>query len=405
MRLLLVGDFRSPLARGWVEALPPTVDEAVLLSTREAAPVADTRVVGFVSSSDPISAMKNSLAGKRQAAAAYAPHLISSQRRHLPRIAAEVAAARAVARHARRLLDSFEPDIVHGLRIPFEGIAAALAIRMRRTHLALSIWGNDLTLHASNSRWVGRLTRQALGQTVGLHVDCERDARLATDWGLPARVPILVAPTNGGLDERIFSPGAPTWERLAAKGLVPGRPIVVNPRGLRAYVRTDVFIRAIDLVRRDIPDVLGVAVGVAGHAPSRVLVEDLGLGSHLILLPAVSQELLADIFRASLVSVSPTTHDGTPNSLLEAMACGAFPVVSDLASTREWVKDGSNGFLFDPGDPAGLASRIVCALRQSGFRRAACEANSSIVLKTATRSSSTMRIASWYEAIVAGPDV
>ena len=52
--------------------------------------------------------------------------------------------------------------------------------------------------------------------------------------------------------------------------------------------------------------------------------------------------------------VSPSTSDGTPNSMLEAMACGSIPVMSNLDSIREWVRDGENGLLFDPDSPDEL---------------------------------------------------
>ena len=42
--------------------------------------------------------------------------------------------------------------------------------------------------------------------------------------------------------------------------------------------------------------------------------------------------------------------DGTSLSLLEAMACGAVPVVSNIMSNRSWVLDGVNGFLFNDSD-------------------------------------------------------
>jgi glycosyltransferase involved in cell wall biosynthesis len=55
-------------------------------------------------------------------------------------------------------------------------------------------------------------------------------------------------------------------------------------------------------------------------------------------------------------------HDGIPNSLIEAMAYGAIPVVSSIASIREWIRDGENGFLFDPVDDNSIAEAIQRAM-------------------------------------------
>jgi glycosyltransferase involved in cell wall biosynthesis len=102
-------------------------------------------------------------------------------------------------------------------------------------------------------------------------------------------------------------------------------------------------------------------------------------------LPALDPEGMAAMFRAAWVSVSPSTHDGTPNSLLEAMACGCLPVAGDLESIREWIVDGRNGLLIDPGDPVGLARAVVRALSDDDFRRTAAEQNLHLVQTRAER--------------------
>ena len=45
------------------------------------------------------------------------------------------------------------------------------------------------------------------------------------------------------------------------------------------------------------------------------------------------------------IYVSTSLHDGTSVSLLEAMGSGAFPIVTDIPSNREWIHHGQNGFL------------------------------------------------------------
>lgn len=54
---------------------------------------------------------------------------------------------------------------------------------------------------------------------------------------------------------------------------------------------------------------------------------------------------MAELFRLSSVAVSPSLHDGTPNTLLEAMDCGCIIVTGDIESVREWINDGENGSL------------------------------------------------------------
>jgi hypothetical protein len=49
-----------------------------------------------------------------------------------------------------KLAAEIKPDIVHALRIPFEGMLATAA--QLPIPLAVTIWGNDLTLHAAGRR-------------------------------------------------------------------------------------------------------------------------------------------------------------------------------------------------------------------------------------------------------------
>jgi glycosyltransferase involved in cell wall biosynthesis len=67
------------------------------------------------------------------------------------------------------------------------------------------------------------------------------------------------------------------------------------------------------------------------------------------------------LHRASIyVSTSPT--DGLSISLLEAMACGLFPIVTDVPGNRPLIQNGENGLLFPVGDSRSLAEKIclVC---------------------------------------------
>ena len=147
--------------------------------------------------------------------------------------------------------------------------------------------------------------------------------------------------------------------------------MVLNPRGVREYVRTDTFFRAIPGVLSHRPDVVFVAPGMRGNTVAERWVKILGVHDAVRLLPTVSRPDMADLFRMASVTVSPSEHDGTPNTLLEAMACASFPVVGDIESVREWIVDGVNGLLFEPGDPDALAAAIVRALADEGLRCAA----------------------------------
>jgi glycosyltransferase involved in cell wall biosynthesis len=282
------------------------------------------------------------------------------------------------SRQLAPLIQKIQPDLVHAMRIPYEGMLAALAksrLGGSAPPLVISVWGNDFTLHARANPWMAWLTRRTLHNTNGLHTDCTRDQRLARQWGYDGAKPMVLLPAGGGIQLELFHP--PQDEGLRAM------PIVINPRGFRAYVRNDTFFRAIPLVLAQYPTARFLCPTMQGEPQALRWLDEYDLHAAVTLLPKVPRPEMAALFRQAQVIVSPSTHDGTPNTLMEAMACGCFPVAGDLDSLREWITPGENGLLVDPADPQALAEAILRALREPDLRRRAAERNRVLVLERA----------------------
>jgi glycosyltransferase involved in cell wall biosynthesis len=72
-----------------------------------------------------------------------------------------------------------------------------------------------------------------------------------------------------------------------------------------------------------------------GNKNAESWLEDLHAKEYVELLPVLPPEEMARQFQRAVYTLSLSTHDGTPNTLLEAMACGCFPIVGDLDSLRD----------------------------------------------------------------------
>ena len=276
------------------------------------------------------------------------------------------------SRRFTEVVARIQPDLVHAMRIPYEGMLAALA-RLEGVLLLISVWGNDFTLHAPSNPLLAYYTRLALHRASALHADCQRDIRLARQWGFEPGKPAVLLPGGGGVQLDLFYPleGVDSADKQL--------PTVVNPRGFRAYVQNKAFFRAIPLVLEAHPQAHFACPAMAGEAQALHWIEQLDLFTQVELLPQLTRQQMAELFRNSQVAVSPTTHDGTPNTLLEAMACGCFPVAGDLESLREWIIPGQNGLLVDPRSPEALAQAIIAALSDAPMRRSAQEQNTRLI--------------------------
>ena len=295
----------------------------------------------------------------------------------------------------RGLVAGIQPDIVHALRIPFEGMLSAAT--PPGIPLVISTWGNDITLHARGSLLMAHQTRAALNRANGLITDTQRDIHLGYEWGFKPGKPILTVPGSGGiwLDQIGMDTGSETLPEE-----LPNAPIIVNPRGQRpGSLRQDVFFQAIPEVLKKVPQAVFVCPSLRGDNESERLVDMLGIRPNTKLWPRLSQMQLWSLFQKSQIFVSPSVHDGTPNSLLETMACGCFPIVGDIESMREWIQPGTNGFLVDATDVHSIANAMVQAINQPALRTKAAKYNTALIAERAAYLPNMARVEMFYQTV------
>lgn len=402
MHILLVADGRSPITQRWIETVRALNHRISLLSTYPCEPLKqiDHFCILPVAFSRLASRQGGSAAATSKTSASQRQHLISSSKTVFlkTRYLFGPFSVWAAAPRFRRFLNSCQPDLVHALRIPYEGMLASFT--PKGTPLAVTIWGNDLTLHAPASRGIGYCTRRVLQRADGLLTDVQRDQRLARQWGFPADRPAEVVPGNGGIDlVKLKSEIQPLPQELEA--LIPaGLPLVVNPRGIRAYARSDTFFQSIPLVLERCPEIGFICPGMQAQPQALGWMQRLKLDQRTVLLPNLPQGQLWGLFQRAFASVSITTHDGTPNTLLEAMSCNSLPIAGDIESLREWIDPGINGLLVDPSDPAALADAIIYAHNHPDFCSSAASKNLTIIAERAEVRAIRLVIDRFYKSLL-----
>ncbi len=394
MKILFVADGRSPIALNWIRYFVECGDEVHLASTFACQPdlkLASLELVpvafsGTKSAAGAFPKSKNGLWGASTWLSTGASTL--KLRTVIRQWLGPLTIPRA-SRRLREVIERIQPDLVHALRIPYEGMLAADAFT-GSAPLLVSIWGNDFTLHAPATPLMGHYTEWTLKVADALHADCQRDIRLAKKWGFDSQKPTFVTPGNGGIRTDLFFPPEKPVEA----------PVIVNPRGFRAYVRNDTFFQAIPLVLKERPEARFVCASMAGEWEAVETVTKLGVEKSVELLAARPHAQMADLFRAAQIVVSPSIHDGTPNTLLEGMACGCLPVAGDLDSIREWITPGRNGLLVDAGDPAALAAAILRGLNEPALRKQAADENAAVIAERAEYTRNMASAAEFYEKLI-----
>jgi glycosyltransferase involved in cell wall biosynthesis len=177
--------------------------------------------------------------------------------------------------------------------------------------------------------------------------------------------------TPNGIDVERWRLLPADWRRreeVRALLNAPGRRVVGLFGDLKAKKRVPFWLEAVR--DRRLPARLSLlVVGHLDEETSRLL-DDPALSPRSLRLPFCAPSELAALYSACDCIAIPSGFDGMPNVLLEAMACGVVPIVSNAGAMGEVVRDGHTGFVFPAGnrDAAGEATERALALDEAGLR-------------------------------------
>jgi L-malate glycosyltransferase len=141
----------------------------------------------------------------------------------------------------------------------------------------------------------------------------------------------------------------------------------VEPRlvWLRAFHRIydpSLAVRTLALLRqRDRPATLtmvGSDKGDSSLDEARTAARELGVAGHTRFVGAVPKAEVGRWIDRGDIFLNTATVDNTPVSILEAMACGACIVSTNVGGIPHLLREGHNALMVGPGDPSRMASAV-----------------------------------------------
>jgi D-inositol-3-phosphate glycosyltransferase len=202
--------------------------------------------------------------------------------------------------------------------------------------------------------------------------NCREEADdLRRHYAAPADRIEIVPP---GVDHAFFSPGHRDGAR-AALGWGGGRmsaiggrdasqhPVLLFVGRIQPLKGLDVAIRTLAQLDRDDAElvIVGGPSGLAGPselAKVHALADDLGVRDRVRFVLPQPHHLLSTWYRAADVVLVPSRSESFGLVALEAAACGAPVVASDVGGLRTIIDDGRTGFLVEPRDPSAFAVAV-----------------------------------------------
>ena len=287
----------------------------------------------------------------------------------------------------RRALHEINPDVFHGHFVVEHGFYGALA----GFHpYVVTAWGSDVLVAPD----VDPVTKQIARWTLA-----RADAITSNNAYMADRIAALGARRD---HVAIVTLGADAFfgEQWESSVNVRGRedgggPVILSTRAHEPLYNIDEVIDAYAVVLRQWPGAR-LVVAHLGSLTEELREKAARIGGSARFPGTVPRERLRELMHDAEVFVSVPSSDGTSVALLQAMAAGAFPIVSDLATQREWIEDGVNGRRVALHDIAGLATAIGGALGDGEFRRKAAVLNRTIVAERGTNETQMLKMERLY---------
>lgn len=114
------------------------------------------------------------------------------------------------------------------------------------------------------------------------------------------------------------------------------------------------------------PGGVGLSKGSLWRRHLEKRAESLGVADRVVLTGHVSQSELDGLYERCAFTVLPSSYEGFGLVVVESWLHHKPAIVSDRAGVAELVRDGENGLLFGPDDPASLAQKMQRLLRDRG---------------------------------------
>jgi L-malate glycosyltransferase len=289
----------------------------------------------------------------------------------------------------RRLAGRLRPHVVHAQYVTSYGFIAAAA---GLAPLIVTAWGTDVLISARESRLSRWLAVRAMAAAEQVTTVAEHMNAAVVALGVPAS---KVVALPFGVDTTLFRPASQ-----------PPAPPPLRVISTRHFAPVYSVHTVIDAVQRLRTGGIPIQLDLVGDGPLRAELE-----------AQVHTAMLQDVVRfhgqvdpARLISLLGTGHvfvtsalsDGNNVSLNEAMACGCYPVATDIPANAQWITPGRNGALFPSGDAGRLAEAIERVAGDEAARRAAALENRRIVEERADWRVSVARMREIYERLAEG---
>ncbi|WP_291097569.1 MULTISPECIES: glycosyltransferase family 4 protein [unclassified Flavobacterium] len=181
----------------------------------------------------------------------------------------------------------------------------------------------------------------------------------------------------------------------------PSKINAIVSRSLTQEYRHDVILKAFSIINQEGIDFELTIVGDGKQLPMlKKLATKLEIENKVNFTGRIANIKLPELLQQSNFYISIPITEGVSTSLFEAMASNCYPVVTNIAGNKSWIKHRENGQLITIDDSRMLAEELLWAFENGEHRNAALLKNRKFVEEYADYNTNMKIIADKYHELI-----
>jgi len=270
-----------------------------------------------------------------------------------------------------KLVEEVKPDIVHSFNLQAGGFPILKVMKIKKDiPWIINCWGNDIYYFQKFQKEQKKI-RATLSRVNYFTADCYRDYKLASNMGF-RDVELPMIPGGGGYHLN---------EMFPYRSPISKRKIILIKGYHHIFGRAISVLQALETIEDKILPFDVVIFGA--HPPVLDFVKNKGKSWKVYGRHDLSHTELIKLMGQSLIYIGNNISDGMPNTLLEAIIMGAFPIQSNPGgATAEIIENEENGYLIEnPEDFSQISDLLSRAINSKELLEKAFSINENIAIE------------------------
>lgn len=306
--------------------------------------------------------------------------------------------------YVNRLIKIINPDILHAHYVLYYGF---YGIFSSFHPFIISAWGSDVLKAPNESRISEQLVAYTLKKADKITTTAKFMVSFLVDRFQLIREKVIRIPW--GIDMNIFyQKFTDKEEKLIEKLKIrSANTLVLSNRSMAPQYNIEKIIESIPFVLESNPKTIFLFIKGYGTTDFEKKMKEkankLGVSNNTrFISEKISEEEMATYLNITDMFISITKTDQFASSIMEGMACGAIPIVSNIKPYHQYLSDNLNSLFVDPENPVDLAKKIIYCIEHPEVKENFNKINKEIILKHEDWDKNALKMLNLYEELLKG---